>query len=271
MASEASRLRSTFDQVALLYDQARPGYPQALFDDIVSYSAIPPAGRILEIGCGTGQATVPLAQRGYHIVAVELGASLAAVAQRNLESYPQVEIQVGDFEELGLPEQHFDLAISATAFHWIDPVIGYPKIAGALRPHGTIALFWNKHVWSERSQDCFAEIQEVYFREAPAITTEDDWVMPRAEDVTEPVIAQMERTGLYGPVTVSRYVWDQAYDAVSYIDVLNTYSGHRDLDPAIRENLFAGIREVIDSQYDGQIIKGYLSLLYMARRKLARD
>ena len=61
MTEERRRLRATYDEAALLYDQARPGYPEALFDDMVSLSGIPPGGRILEIGCGTGQATVPLA------------------------------------------------------------------------------------------------------------------------------------------------------------------------------------------------------------------
>jgi 2-polyprenyl-3-methyl-5-hydroxy-6-metoxy-1,4-benzoquinol methylase len=63
--------RQTFDQEAEFYDEARPGYPEALFDDVVALSAIPEEGRILEIGCGTGQATVPMARRGYHILCIE--------------------------------------------------------------------------------------------------------------------------------------------------------------------------------------------------------
>src|SRR6266536_1447805 len=116
-------LRATFDQVALLYDQARPGYPEQLFDDVVALSGIPPHGRILEIGCGTGQATLPFARRGYRILAVEMGANLAAVARRNLAAYPRVEVHTGTFEEWPLEAGAFDLVIAATAFHWIDPVI----------------------------------------------------------------------------------------------------------------------------------------------------
>src|SRR5690348_2105073 len=93
------QLRQTFDQYAQLYDEARPGYPETLFDDIVSLSGIPAQGRILEIGCGTGKATVPMARRGYHILAIELGANLAAVARRNLELYPQARVYTGSFED----------------------------------------------------------------------------------------------------------------------------------------------------------------------------
>jgi SAM-dependent methyltransferase len=48
-------LRATFDEVA------------ALYDEICTLSGVPDGGDILEIGCGTGQATLPLAQRDYHI------------------------------------------------------------------------------------------------------------------------------------------------------------------------------------------------------------
>ncbi len=64
MTQEKLQLRTTFDRVALLYERARPGYPEKLFDDVVSLSGIPPNGWILEIGCGTGQATVPVSIDG---------------------------------------------------------------------------------------------------------------------------------------------------------------------------------------------------------------
>lgn len=40
-------------------DELRPKYPKNLFDDIVRLTKIPSNGKILEIGCGTGQATLP--------------------------------------------------------------------------------------------------------------------------------------------------------------------------------------------------------------------
>ena len=133
MSEEQTRLRATFDQAALLYDEARPGYPEALFDDVVTLSGIPPGWRILEIGCGTGQATLPLARRSYRILCIELGANLATVARHKLRAYPQVEVRTGAFEDRPVEEAAFDLALSATAFHWIDPAIAYPKTA---RPQG---------------------------------------------------------------------------------------------------------------------------------------
>src|SRR3712207_9472293 len=88
--SDAKRLRAIFDEDAERYDRARPGYPPALFDDLAALAGIGPGCRVLEIGCGTGQATVPLAERGCEVVAVELGPQMAAVARRNLARFPAV-------------------------------------------------------------------------------------------------------------------------------------------------------------------------------------
>lgn len=95
------RLRTAFDEVPELYDRARPVYPPSVFDDLVELAAIPTNGRMVEIGCGTGQATMPLARRGFQIRCVELGEGLAAVARRNLASFPAVEVICAPFETLG--------------------------------------------------------------------------------------------------------------------------------------------------------------------------
>lgn len=92
--SDPLRLRQTFDGVAERYDRVRPGYPAVLFDDLAALGGLAAGSRVLEIGGGTGLATVPLAQRGYWVVALELGKELAAVARRRLAAYANVEVVV---------------------------------------------------------------------------------------------------------------------------------------------------------------------------------
>jgi cyclopropane fatty-acyl-phospholipid synthase-like methyltransferase len=48
-----------------LHDRARPTYPGPLFDDLASLGALGDGARVLEIGCGTGKATLALAGRGF--------------------------------------------------------------------------------------------------------------------------------------------------------------------------------------------------------------
>src|SRR6185436_15674571 len=70
--------RTSFDAQAELYDAVRPLYPDALADDVIARGG----RRVLEIGTGTGQATVVFARRGASIVAIEPGPRLAAVLRR---------------------------------------------------------------------------------------------------------------------------------------------------------------------------------------------
>ena len=121
--------RGTFDRVALLYDRVRPGYPERLLDDMTALSGTRPGARVLEIGGGTRQASVPLAQRGYRVCGVERGANLAAVARRNRAPDPGSEVHVGAFEDWVVQRQAFDLAVSAQAFHWLDPAQAIPVVA----------------------------------------------------------------------------------------------------------------------------------------------
>src|SRR5690348_7947833 len=177
--------RATFDRVALLYDQVRPGYPDALFDDIAALSGSGPGGRVLEIGCGTGKASVALARRGCRVCCVELGANLAAIARRHLAPYPGCEVHVGAFEDWSVPPDGFDLAVAAQAFHWLDPAVALQKIAGALKPGGSIALVSNKVVQGEDVErggpaDFATAVQEVYRRWAPDMAL--TWTPPPRAD-----------------------------------------------------------------------------------------
>jgi SAM-dependent methyltransferase len=266
MTQDKMHLRTTFDQDALLYDQARPGYPEALFDDLVTLSALPADGRLLEIGCGTGQATLPLARRGYHLLCIELGANLAALARRNLAAYPRVSIQTGAFEAWQGEEEAFDLVLSATAFHWIDPAISYQKTAQALKPSGAIALFWHRHVQSKASQGFFEEVEQIYRREVPEQEEKYDPLL-WPHEVSEPVKAEMEQTGLFRDVAVRQYHWDVTYDTASYLRLLDTYSNHRILESHRHDRLFHDIADLINTRYHGHITKGCLAILYVAHRK----
>jgi hypothetical protein len=106
------RTRESFDAAASDYARYRSGYPDAVVDDVVTTSRLHAGSRVLEIGCGTGQLSVPLARRGLQLVAVELGPNLAAFARRNLSGYPGARVEVGGFEEWRLPAEPFDAVVS---------------------------------------------------------------------------------------------------------------------------------------------------------------
>ncbi len=135
---QREELRKTFDKAADLYQRARPEYPRALFDHLISVTGLRAGDQLLEIGCATGKATLPLARPGFRITCVELGARLAAAARRNLAAFPDVEVSEGSFETWAIPPRiRFDLVVAATTWHWIDPAVRYVKAWEALRPEGT--------------------------------------------------------------------------------------------------------------------------------------
>jgi SAM-dependent methyltransferase len=72
MTGDRERLRATFDSAADGYQQARPDYPDALYDALIGTAQLRSGDRLLEVGAGTGKATLPLARRGFRITCVEL-------------------------------------------------------------------------------------------------------------------------------------------------------------------------------------------------------
>ena len=84
---EREHLAATFDRAAVLYQRARPEYPSELYHDLVATTGLTADARLLEVGCATGKATRPLAQRGFRITCLEPGAALAAAARANLAGF----------------------------------------------------------------------------------------------------------------------------------------------------------------------------------------
>jgi ubiquinone/menaquinone biosynthesis C-methylase UbiE len=82
--------RFTFDRVANVYRAARPDYPDALIDDVVSYADLKLDDKILEVGCGTGQATKGFAKRGFPILATDPGPEMLRGARESLERFPAI-------------------------------------------------------------------------------------------------------------------------------------------------------------------------------------
>src|SRR5579862_3523320 len=133
-------LRAGFDRAAEDYQRTRPVCPAGRFDDLTALAGLRPGHRVLEIGCGTGQATVPLAERGLAVTAVELGARLAAVARRRLAGYPQASVVTGSFEDWQPARAGFDAVLAVSSLHWIDPELRYAKPYALLRPGGAMAV-----------------------------------------------------------------------------------------------------------------------------------
>ena len=136
-----------------------PDILKKLIQDVIDLSDLEDYSRILEVGCGTGKATRPFAERGYELICLDIGADLIAVAKEKLRTFPNVSFVEQGFEKWE-SDWEFDLIISATAFHWIDPKVRYLKASEVLRSDGFLAVFSNQHV--RKDEGFFAESQSLY-------------------------------------------------------------------------------------------------------------
>ncbi len=100
MNTDRERLSTTFDQAADLYQDARPDYPERLFDRLLEVTGLTAGDQVLEVGAGPGKATLPLVRRGLRITALEPGPALAARARANLADFP-VEVVETSLRGLG--------------------------------------------------------------------------------------------------------------------------------------------------------------------------
>ena len=261
--AERERLRETFDRAAEIYHRVRPDYPQALFDDLIALAGLAPGDRLLEVGCATGKATLPLARRGFRITCVELGTELAAVARRNLAGWP-VEVVQGPFEDWRPEEEPASLVFAATAWQWVDPAVRYQRAWAALRPGGHLALWAAGHAFPDGGDPFFREIQDVYDEIGEGLPPGTS--QPRPGELPDEQ-AGMQASGLFEVTAMRQYGWEQVYDAEAYIELLSTFSGHLEMEDWQRERLYGEIRRRLARRPDGSVRRGWGAVLTVARRR----
>jgi SAM-dependent methyltransferase len=236
---DRERLRKTFGSVAELYDLARPKYPESLFADLEQLARLGPGSRGLEIGPGTGQATVELARRGYAVTGVELSPELAEVARRNLEPFPEAEIEVAPFEDWEPERPGVDAVTAFTAFHWVAPELRYAKPHRLLRPGGALAVVHTHHVrnddpfWLESQADYDAVVPHPGNR-PPPLPHERPWLEPDGE--------------LFPEIEQRRYPVETEYTPDEYIALIGTHSENIALPAAQREELFGRLHARVAAQ-----------------------
>jgi SAM-dependent methyltransferase len=261
-ANEPSH-RTTFESVAATYGDARPPLPAGLVDELVALAGLPPGGRVLEIGPGPGNATREFAERGYEVVGVELGADLAAVARRNLSSFPKVTIEQSAFESWPLPAERFDVVTAFSAWHWLDATVALDKATRVLGPNGALAIVGADHV-AGGDTDFFHDVQDCYERHMPGTPP---GLRLRDADSIPPNDWGITATGAYGEPQFRRWFAVTEYTTETYLQLLRSFSNHIALAPANRDALFECIAARLDGDYGGRVGRAMLYELCVARRR----
>ncbi len=193
------------------------------------------------------------------MVCLDIGPDLVEIAKARFRDQPNVTFVVTGFEEYDSAGHTFDLIIAGTSFHWIRPEARYVKTSALLKPDGALAVFANQHVG--RDQGFFAEVQEIYRLHAPSL------VVPAAARDTPD--GPIPGTDLYEPPIVRRVPWSQEYTAEQYVRLLGTYSDHIALPDDRRRRLLREIGRLIETRYDGKVVKRYETVLDLRKKRRA--
>jgi SAM-dependent methyltransferase len=232
-----------FGEDPILYDRFRPGYPRELMEAVVESTG---RGPVLEIGAGTGKATRALLALGRPVHALEPDPRMAAMLELNCgDSEVAVERQI--LEEALLPSEFYGLAVAAQTWHWVDPMVGYARVAEALVPHGRLALLWHH---PQDNQGLLGEaIGQVYAALAPEMAN----IWPGMEfRHFDPPLEHVGASTRFRAWTTQEYRWLRRLDSLGLVGWLCSSSAHRLLPVSQRTELMAAVA-VLVSELGGEV------------------
>lgn len=114
--------QTLFAGTAWHYARYRPGYPDAFFADLIARFRLDGTGRLLDLGCGTGQLTLRLASHVAEAAGIDPEPEMLteAAGQAQAAQITNVTWVQGSSENLPSQLGRFDLVAMGRSFHWMD-------------------------------------------------------------------------------------------------------------------------------------------------------
>jgi len=256
---ERHELRAGFDRAAEAYQRTGPVCPPRAFDDLVRLAGLRPGDRVAEIG--TGQATVPLAERGVAVTAAELGAELAAIARRRLAGFPSARVLTTSFEDWEPEAAGFGAVVAFSSLHWVDPRLRYAKPAALLRPGGAMAVGGCHWARPPDAHPFWADVQQDY----RAARYAGDPPPPPGQ--IGPWHFPPEAGAFFREVASLRYPFQAVYSPEDYLAMLATQSGTRALGEARMAGFLARVRHRLGAAGSPRLAVTFVGLVTVGRRR----
>lgn len=234
-------LEWTFNTVYKEYDRWRPTYVGELYEDIFAYKEIDASSKVVEIGIGTGQASLPILETGCYLTAVEYGDALSRYVKEKYNDYKNFNVINTKFENFQCDDNALDLIYSASAFHWIPEEIGYAKAYKLLKSGGVFARFAN-HPFKDKGRIGMHEaIQKAYNVYMPGALESEEYSTENAKKRAD--IAKK-----YGFIDIEyrMYHRTRTFTSDEYILLLGTYSDHIAIEEEKRKEFFSEVKRAID-------------------------
>lgn len=141
------RVRRHYDRRAGDYDRLITPFERVLFGAGREWVCSRARGEVLEIAVGTGR-NLPFYPADVRLTGIELSPEMLAFARRRArESGIEVDLRVGDAQDLPFPDAHFDTVVATLALCTIpDDRQAVTEATRVLRPGGRLLLL--EHVRS---------------------------------------------------------------------------------------------------------------------------
>lgn len=224
--------RTYFEGVAADYDRLRPDYPGEFFEWLSTNIPTWPPCRTIDVGAGTGFASLPLAGAGSAVMAVEQSADMCKCLSGKAARMDKYEVAHSRFEEMGDDVGPFDLAVCGTAFHWLDPGSRVARIARVLGEGGWLCLVWNVF---EEDAVC-RTIREALDRCCPSLEIERSPAHAPSQHYRN-VQEEVAGTGELCLEGTREWIRSRRYVRDDVLAMLLTHTGVRALQPSEIESL----------------------------------
>jgi len=252
-----------FGEDPLLYDFARPPYPAALFDWLRHRGQLGPDSDCLEVGAGTGHATLPiLATPVRYLLAVEPDARLAEHL-REKAADPRLTIEIARFERTTLPPAGFDFAFAAMSMHWLPRMKALGMIREALRSGGHFAMWWNVY-HNSAEPDAFGIATEHLFS---GIEQDPNATSGRAAFALD-IAQRLGELRAAGFVDAEHRLFHQqvTFSPEQLSALYTTFSRVRMAPDETRTRLLAEAERIVREQFGGSVTRTVACSAFIARK-----
>ena len=253
-------LETTFNTVYSEYDRWRPTYVKELYEDIFAAKEVNETSNVLEVGIGTGQATLPILETSCALTAIELGDKLAEYSKEKFRSFNKFQVINIAFQDYECTPNTYDLIYSASAFHWIPEEIGYTKVYNLLKSGGVFARFANHPYKDKLRTEIHIVFEKIYAKYMPGSLAGDEYSEENAKER-----ANIAKKYGFTDISYKLYHRTRTFTAEEYTLLLGTYSDHIAIEEKIRMKFFDEIRQAIND--NGGLITLYDTIdLQLARK-----
>lgn len=131
-----------FAGTAEFYAKYRPEYPEMVFHDIVHFYKLDGRGDMLDIGCGTGELSLPLAKYFNKVLAIDPDPDMLKLAKGKAtkEKISTIEWRQGSSKDLSDIKNQFRLIGLGQSFHWMDQETVVEALYKLIMPTGGLFI-----------------------------------------------------------------------------------------------------------------------------------